>query len=92
MTLSERFRASDDVVALELGDGMILHDQISGNYFSLDRVGVFVWKKISGSGSDLNEVVNLICSDFDAPREVIEEDVFELIVHLVEKNLAHSIK
>jgi hypothetical protein len=91
MTLSERFRASDDVVALELGGGTILHEQQTGNYFSLDRVGTYVWDKIQGHGSSLNEIVDFIASDFDASPEVIQKDVLELIDRLVEMNLAYRL-
>ncbi len=88
MMNSERFRASDDVVAREVGGEMVLLDLVSGTYFGLGAVGSRVWEQLSQGEASLAQLADLIEAEFDAPREVIEQDLAELIGQLVDKQLA----
>lgn len=90
MIHSERFRASDDVVAREVGGEMVLLDLVSGTYFGLGAVGSRVWEQLSQGEASLAQLADLIEAEFDAPREVIEQDLAELIGQLVDKQLAAS--
>jgi hypothetical protein len=84
----EKFRASDDVVAREVGGEMVLLDLVSGTYFGLGAVGSRVWEQLSQGEASLAQLADLIEAEFDAPREVIERDLAELIGQLVDKQLA----
>jgi len=84
----EKFRASDDVVAREVGGEMVLLDLVSGTYFGLGAVGSRVWEQLSQGEASLAQLADLIEAEFDAPREVIEQDLAELIGQLVDKQLA----
>jgi len=84
----EKFRASDDVVAREVGGEMVLLDLVSGTYFGLGAVGGRVWEQLSQGEASLAQLADLIEAEFDAPREVIEQDLAELIGQLVDKQLA----
>ncbi len=88
MMNSEKFRASDDVVAREVGGEMVLLDLVSGTYFGLGAVGSRVWEQLSQGEASLAQLADLIEAEFDAPREVIEQDLAELIGQLVDKQLA----
>lgn len=88
MTNIEMFRASDDVVAREVGGEMVLLDLASGTYFGLGAVGSRVWEQLSQGEASLAQLADLIEAEFDAPREVIEQDLAELIGQLVDKQLA----
>lgn len=91
MMNSERFRASDDVVAREVGGEMVLLDLASGTYFGLGAVGSRVWEQLSLGEASLAQLAGLIEAKFDAPREVIEQDLAELIGQLVDKQLASAV-
>lgn len=88
MMNSDRFRASDDVVAREVGGEMVLLDLVSGTYFGLGAVGSRVWEQMSQGEVSLVQLADLIEAEFDAPRERIEQDLAELLAQLVDKQLA----
>lgn len=87
MMISQTFRASDDVVAREVGGEMVLLDLVSGTYFGLGAVGSRVWEQLSQGEASLAQLADLIQAEFDAPRERIEQDIAELLGQLVEKQL-----
>lgn len=39
--------AGDDVVSCDFGDGLALLDLRSGQYFSLNAVGAFIWSQLA---------------------------------------------
>lgn len=88
MVNSARFRASEDVVAREVGGEMVLLDLVSGTYFGLGAVGSRVWERLSQGDASLGELADLVEAEFDAPRERIEQDLAELLTQLVDKQLA----
>ena len=88
MMNSDVFRASDDVVAREVGGEMVLLDLASGTYFGLGAVGGRVWEQLSQGDASLAQLAELIEAEFDAPRDVIEQDLAELLGQLVDKQLA----
>lgn len=88
MVNSEIYRASDDVVAREVGGEMVLLDLASGTYFGLGAVGSRVWEELSKGEVSLSQLADLIEAEFDAPRDMIEQDLSELIGQLVDKQLA----
>jgi len=51
-------------------------------------VGSRVWEQLSQGEASLAQLADLIEAEFDAPREVIEQDLAELIGQLVDKQLA----
>lgn len=85
-----KFRASEDVVAREVGGEMVLLDLASGLYFGLNTVGSKVWERLSESEASLAELTDLIEAAFDAPRGVITADIEQLLVQLIEKKLVDT--
>lgn len=90
MNNGEAFRASEDVVAREVGGEMVLLDLVSGTYFGLGAVGSRVWEQLSQGEASLAQLANLIESEFEAPRKQIEQDLAELLGQLAEKKLIAS--
>ena len=76
--LSQQLKPDEPTVVL-------LHPQ-SGEYYTLDEVGSKVWHLCDGSHS-MAEIVALIGQEFDAPADVIETDVLELVKDLVNEKL-----
>ena len=81
-------RASDDVVAREVGGEMVLLDLASGTYFGLGTVGSRVWEMLSQGDVSLAQLADRIEDEFDAPRDQIERDLADLLDQLVAKQLA----
>jgi hypothetical protein len=60
MTSHERrYRASADAIACDIGDGTALLDLASNQYYSLNKVGSFVWELLQQprSASELREAM-----------------------------------
>jgi hypothetical protein len=87
MTGNQSFRASDDVVAREVGGEMVLLDLASGLYFGLDPVGSRVWEKLSERAVTLADLVDAIEAEFDAPRDRIAQDLTVLLDQFTAKQL-----
>jgi len=87
MQLTDRFTASDDVVAREVGGEMVLLDLNSGQYFGLDPVGMKVWESFQERPQTLAELGDVIEAAFDAERERIEADLLALAAQLKDQGL-----
>ena len=87
MSGSQKYKSSDDVVAREVAGEMVLLDLVSGMYFGLDPVGSRVWARLSDSPAGLSDLADVVEAEFDAPRDVIEQDLVRLLEQLAEKGL-----
>jgi pyrroloquinoline quinone biosynthesis protein D len=81
-----RFRQAERVLVQDSTDTLLLLALDEGMYFSLDGVGRRVWDLCDGTRS-VEQLVDAIFAEFDAPREVIDADVRELIGQLAEEHL-----
>ena len=81
LTLATRLTISDDVLAQEVGDEVVLLDLAGERYFGLDPVGTRIWALLPDAAS-LGAVLDNLCAEFDAPRERIEvtTDVLKLTI------------
>lgn len=86
VTLGNRVTPSDEVLAQEVGDEVVLLDLASERYFGLDPVGTRIWALLPDS-ANLGAVLDSLCEEFDAPRERIEADLLALIAALHEAGL-----
>jgi hypothetical protein len=91
MIAEQRYQASDDVIAREVGGEMVLLDLASGLYFGLDPVGTRIWDRLADGHCSLAEVCDTIEQEFDAPRTQIETDVHALVAQLLDKNLVSAL-
>jgi hypothetical protein len=91
MANTQVFQASDDVVAREVGGEMVLLDLASGLYFGLDPVGGRVWQALSENSATLDQLVDVIEAEFDAPRAVIEQDLERLLDDLAGRKLVAAL-
>ena len=62
-------------------DNLILLHLDSGEYYALDEVGARVWGLCDGT-RPIYQIVNTICDEYDAPADVIQNDVCELLADL----------
>jgi hypothetical protein len=64
----------------------VLLDPQSGQYYTLDEVGSRVWELCDGSRK-VAEIVDIIGQEYDAPADVIQADVIELLRDLTDEKL-----
>jgi hypothetical protein len=86
VTSAARFSAVERVLTQESKNALLLLAVDSGMYFSLEGVGRRVWELCDGSHT-VEEIVDDVCSGYDAPREVIDADVRGLIGELAGERL-----
>lgn len=83
---ASRFRRSDRVLVQEAAGQRILLDLDGGQYYALDEVSGRVWDLCDGS-RDVTAVIAAVCEDYDAPPEVIAEDVEVFLEELAGEKL-----
>lgn len=67
------------------GELVLLHlDQ--GEYFALNEVGARIWELCDGT-TTMEAIVSVLAEEFEAPRELIEEDAQALLAELVDDDL-----
>ena len=77
---------SSDVLAAKLAAETVLLDLKSKNYFRLNATASMVWGAIE-RGLTLEQVVDELCAEFDAPRTQVEEETRVLLAALAERGL-----
>ena len=77
---------SKDVLAQELAGETVLLDLASENYFGLDAVGTRVWQLLN-EGQDGSVLIDTLLVEYEVEREVLENDIVELLDRLNEAGL-----
>jgi len=87
MQIDSLISAHEDVVAREVGGETVLLHLGSGTYFGLNAVGGRLWQLLDAGDQSIAGLCDVLAEEFDAPREVIEQDVLQLAAALVENGL-----
>jgi len=69
----------------------VLLNPQTGQYYTLDEVGSRVWQLCDGE-KKVSEIVAAIGGEYDAPREVIESDVVDLLKDLSDEKLVVTLR
>lgn len=86
IALKNHLRRNEQVVTQAAADAFFLFDLKRGEYYSLNDVGHRVWQLCDGSRS-VDDLVSIICQEFEAPSEAVKADVLELLADLVAEGL-----
>jgi len=86
MALEARPERVGQVLTQRMPDALVLLDPSAGTYFSLDEVGARVWELCDGTRT-VSDVVAVLTDEFDAPTEIIRDDVAELLGELAAESL-----
>ena len=90
--LDSIYAPSDDIVAREIEGEIIIIPLVSGigdiedELYTLNETGRAIWRKLSGSRT-LGRIAAELADEFDAPLEVLEQDVLGLVGELVERRM-----
>lgn len=79
-------RNEDDVVYRSLGDEAVLLHFKSGNYYTLNDVGILIWDVADGK-CKVQDIIELIFQTFDVERDDVEHDVTIFLEELAAENL-----
>ena len=76
-----KVRLSDQAIFKELDAGALALNLQTGKYYSLNSVGRRMWMLLAEENS-LDEVRDVIVSEYDAPPEQVDRDLMVLVAGL----------
>ncbi len=79
-------RRSEDHLAAELGDELVLMSGVRGNYYGLDAIGADIWGRL-GQTVSVADLCAALGREYDADAETIRRDVLALLSKLAEEGL-----
>ena len=92
ITLETVFIPSQDVVSREIEGEVIIVPLTSGigetddELFTLNETGKAIWLELDGEKS-LQDVVNTLASEYDAPADALQSDVLGLVDELFRRGM-----
>jgi hypothetical protein len=86
VTITHSFVLSRAAIFRELDGEAVILDISSGTYFGLNAVGTRIWQLLE-QRPQLQAVLDALFDEFDAPRDVLEQDLLNLVTQLAEGRL-----
>lgn len=86
MTLQNRPKRKEQIIAQEGVNDFLLLNIRDGNYYSLNEVGGRIWALCDGKHT-VGEIVETLASEYDATTEVLTGDALELLDELQNRKL-----
>ena len=87
LTLQARFRPNEKEVAAKVLDGeAIIINLSNGIYYSMDKVGGFLWAMVA-EGHSLEEILAAIVARYDVSLEQARADIERLATELLQENV-----
>ena len=84
--LETKIAVPEDVVFRELDDEAVLLQMETGRYFGLDPVATRMWTALD-EHETLGGALESLCTEYEATRERIRQDLEELVSALAERRL-----
>ena len=86
MSQNQQYRLAEDVSLTDVDDEVVLLDLSSGSYFGLNTIGATILRDII-AGVELDDSKKLLSEHYNQPLTQIANDVDELVLQLIQKNL-----
>jgi len=78
INLESRPKRMQQVIAQKASNDFLLFNMDDGNYYSLNDIGGRIWELCDGNRS-VSQLVVALAAEYDAPAEVLEKDIVELL-------------
>jgi len=78
INLESRPKRMQQVIAQKASNDFLLFNMEDGNYYSLNDIGGRIWELCDGNRS-VSQLVVALAAEYDAPAEVLEKDIVELL-------------
>jgi hypothetical protein len=79
-------KKNERVIAQESTETLVLLNVDSGEYYTLNEVGMRVWELCDGEAK-VSEMVAIMSNEYDVSAAVIEADILELLEELASEKL-----
>jgi coenzyme PQQ biosynthesis protein PqqD len=76
--LESRPKRMQQVIAQKASNDFLLFNMEDGNYYSLNDIGGRIWELCDGNRS-VSQLVVALAAEYDAPAEILEKDIVELL-------------
>jgi len=92
VNLDSKYIPSEDIVAREIEDELIIVPLISGigdmedELYTLNETGRAIWDRLDGKRS-LKDIVNELSEKFESPAGEIDKDVIGLVEELLKRRM-----
>lgn len=81
------YQLSDKQVSTSISDETVILQFDSGEYYSLNEVGSFIWNLLQEHPHSLTQIIEAVCSNFDIDAANCDSDVQELLQDLENEKL-----
>ena len=81
-----RPRRQKQIIVQKGSQDVLLFNMDDGSYYALNEVGNRIWELCDGTHG-MAEMVGMLAKEYDAPAEMIETDILEVLDELRSKNL-----
>ena len=79
-------RRQEQIIVQKGSQDVLLFNMDDGSYYALNEVGNRIWELCDGAHG-MAEMVCILAKEYDAPAEIIETDIQEVLDDLRSKNL-----
>lgn len=86
LSLNSQVVVAKDVVSCDLQGETAILNMKDGVYYGLDEVGTSIWKLIQ-EPRRVSEILRIILEEYDVERDVLMEDLMELLHQLMDNEL-----
>lgn len=79
-------KRQEQIIAQKGSDEVLLFNMDDGSYYALNEVGHRIWELCDGR-HEMAEMVGVLAKEYNAPAEMLETDILEVLEDLRSKNL-----
>jgi hypothetical protein len=87
---NDRIARAPEVIAVPVGDELLLHEIASDQYVRLNPTAAFVWECLAAPQTG-SEVAAALASRYDIATETATEDARRVIADLVQRGMARAV-
>jgi Coenzyme PQQ synthesis protein D (PqqD) len=86
ISCDSRPKRQEQVIVQKGSNDVLLFSMEDGSYYALNEVGNRIWELCDGTHG-VAQLISILAKEYDAPVEIIEMDVIEVLEELQSKNL-----
>ena len=90
LTLDAALRIPDYVMSTTDNEDIVLLNARTDQYYALDEVGARLWSLLKDS-KPLREIYQTLLDEYEVVPVQLEQDILELLNHLLENGLVESV-
>lgn len=86
MEMETVFVQKDEFCVREIGEETIILSETDDSIHNLDEIASVIYKMIDGKNS-LDDILTILCNDYDVDQETAKKDLLEFVGELQEKGI-----